>query len=73
LLASPKILLLDEPLASLDTLLKSKIIPYLARIRDEFHIPMLYVTHDWDEVQALCSEGLIMERGQIVRREQIAG
>jgi molybdate transport system ATP-binding protein len=71
LLASPQILLLDEPLASLDTVLKSKIIPYLARIRDEFHIPMLYVTHDWDEVQALCAEALIMERGEIVRREMI--
>lgn len=69
LLASPQILLLDEPLASLDTILKSKIIPYLARIRDEFRVPMLYVTHDWEEVQALCSEALIMERGKIVRRE----
>jgi molybdate transport system ATP-binding protein len=71
LLTSPQILLLDEPLASLDTVLKSKIIPYLARIRDEFHIPMLYVTHDWNEVQALCAEVLIMERGEIVRREMI--
>jgi molybdate transport system ATP-binding protein len=68
LLASPQILLLDEPLASLDTGLKSKIIPYLARIRDEFRLPMLYVTHDWSEVQAMCSEALIMERGRIVRR-----
>lgn len=72
LLASPQILLLDEPLASLDTVLKSRIIPYLARIRDEFKVPMLYVTHDWEEVQALCAEALIMERGQIVRRETIA-
>ena len=71
LLASPQLLLLDEPLASLDTVLKSKIIPYLARIRDEFQIPMLYVTHDWDEVQALCAEALIMERGEIVRRESV--
>jgi len=71
LLASPQLLLLDEPLASLDTVLKSKIIPYLARIRDEFHIPMLYVTHDWDEAQALCAEALIMERGEIMRRELI--
>jgi molybdate transport system ATP-binding protein len=71
LLASPQILLLDEPLASLDTVLKSKIIPYLARIRDEFHLPMLYVTHDWDEVQSLCAEALILERGKIVRRELI--
>lgn len=69
LLASPQILLLDEPLASLDTVLKSKIIPYLARIRDEFHLPMLYVTHDWNEAQTLCSEALILERGKIVKRE----
>jgi molybdate transport system ATP-binding protein len=73
LLASPQILLLDEPLASLDTVLKSKIIPYLARIREEFHIPMLYVTHDWAEVHSLCAEALIMDRGQITRREQISG
>jgi molybdate transport system ATP-binding protein len=71
LLASPQLLLLDEPLASLDSVLKSKIIPYLARIRDEFRIPMLYVTHDWDEVQTMCGEALIMERGEIVRRELI--
>jgi molybdate transport system ATP-binding protein len=71
LLASPQILLLDEPLASLDTILKSKIIPYLARIRDEFHLPMLYVTHDWDEVQMLCAEALIMECGKIVRRQDL--
>ncbi len=69
LLASPQLLLLDEPLASLDTVLKFKIIPYLARVRDEFRIPMLYVTHDWDEVKALCIEALILERGEIVRRE----
>jgi len=68
LLASPRLLLLDEPLASLDTGLKSRIIPYLARIRDEFHLPMLYVTHDWSEVIALCQEVLVLERGQFVRR-----
>lgn len=68
LLASPRILLLDEPLASLDTGLKAKILPYLARIRDEFRLPMLYVTHDWNEVKLLCQEVLIMERGRFVRR-----
>lgn len=71
LLTSPKILLLDEPLASLDTILKSKILPFLARIRDEFHVPMIYVTHDWAELQALCSEVLIMERGRIVGRDNV--
>ena len=69
LLASPKLLLLDEPLASLDTALKSRILPYLAGIRDEFHLPMLYVTHDWNEVRTLCQEVLVMDRGKFVRRE----
>jgi molybdate transport system ATP-binding protein len=68
LLSSPRILLLDEPLASLDTGLKSRIIPYLARIRDEFHLPMLYVTHDWIEVQSLCQEVLVLERGRVAKR-----
>lgn len=71
LLTSPRILLLDEPLASLDTVLKSKILPFLARIRDEFHMPMIYVTHDWAELQALCSEVLVMERGRIARRDKL--
>ncbi|HET7626648.1 MAG TPA: ATP-binding cassette domain-containing protein [Verrucomicrobiae bacterium] len=73
LLTSPRILLLDEPLANLDSGLKSKIIPYLARIRDEFGLPMLYVTHDWNEARALCAEALIMERGKILRRESLNG
>ena len=70
LLSSPRILLLDEPLASLDSRLKSRILPYLARIRDEFRLPMLYITHDWTEVQALCTEVLIMEDGKILSRGQ---
>ena len=61
-------LLLDEPLASLDKTLKAKIIPYLARIRDEFRLPMLYVTHDPDEVRALCDEVLVIESGRIIGR-----
>jgi molybdate transport system ATP-binding protein len=69
LLASPRILLLDEPLASLDSGLKSRIIPYLKRIRDEFRLPMLYVTHDWSEVLALCQEVLVLEQGRCVRQD----
>jgi molybdate transport system ATP-binding protein len=65
LLTSPQLLLLDEPLANLDVALKAKIIPYLARIRDEFHLPMLYVTHDLDEVRALCEQVLRLERGKL--------
>jgi len=65
LLTSPRLLLLDEPLANLDSGLKAKIIPYLGRIRDEFGVPMLYVTHDFEEVRSLCEQALMLERGRI--------
>ena len=67
LLTSPRLLLLDEPLASLDRKLKAKILPYLARVRDEFRVPMLYVTHDIEEVRALCDEVLVLERGRVAQ------
>jgi molybdate transport system ATP-binding protein len=67
LLASPQILLLDEPLASLDLNLKSRIIPYLARIRDEFRIPMLYVTHDRHELLSLADEMMVLVQGQVAQ------
>ena len=65
LLTSPQLLLLDEPLASLDNELKAKILPYLTRIRDEFQLPMLYVTHDLYEVQALNARVLRLDRGKL--------
>jgi molybdate transport system ATP-binding protein len=68
LLAAPKLLLLDEPLASLDFSLKERVLPYLARVRDELHMPMVYVTHAPEEAIALGDEALLMERGQILRR-----
>ena len=68
LTSSPRLLLLDEPLASLDTALKQRIIPYLVRLRDEFQIPTLYVTHDAEEVRALCGEVLVLDRGNVVAR-----
>lgn len=68
LLAAPKLLLLDEPLASLDFSLKARVLPYLGRIRDELHMPMVYVTHAPEEAIALGDEALVIERGQIIRR-----
>lgn len=68
LLTAPRLLLLDEPLASLDTALKSRIIPYLSRVRDEFRVPMLYVTHDLEEVAPLCEQTIEIRQGKIVRK-----
>jgi molybdate transport system ATP-binding protein len=66
LLASPRLLLLDEPLASLDQSLKDRIMPYLERIRDEFAIPMLYVSHSATELIALCEDVVVLQRGKCV-------
>lgn len=68
LLASPRLLLLDEPLAGLDVPLRERLVPYLARVRDEFAVPMLYVTHSPDEIMALCDDVLILHRGHIAQR-----
>lgn len=67
LLTSPRLLLLDEPLANLDVQLKMKIIPYLSRIRDEFHIPMLYVTHDRFETLSLADEMVVLIHGKVAQ------
>ncbi|RKX30537.1 MAG: molybdenum ABC transporter ATP-binding protein [Verrucomicrobia bacterium] len=66
LISRPELLLLDEPLGSLDRELKSRILPYLAKVRDEFGIPMVYVTHAPEEVMALCDHVVVMNEGRLV-------
>ena len=66
ILSRPKLLLLDEPLAALDVALKEKILPYLARVRDEFAIPMIYVTHNLPEVLTLADWVLMIQQGKLV-------
>lgn len=68
LLASPEILLLDEPLTGLDAPLKERVLAHLRRVQDEFHVPTLYVSHAPDEVLALAGEVLVLERGAVVLR-----
>jgi molybdate transport system ATP-binding protein len=65
LLFSPRLLLLDEPLSSLDERLKQQILPFLRRVKDETHIPMLYVTHARAEVEYLADRVLLMDRGRL--------
>lgn len=66
LVTSPRLLLLDEPLAGLDRPLHERIAAFLRRVRDELHVPMLYVTHDPSELFAITDETLVLERGRIV-------
>ena len=67
LLRSPRLLLLDEPLVSLDARLKAKILPYLRRIRDTLAVPMLYVTHDRDETLSLGDEMVVLVQGKVAQ------
>jgi molybdate transport system ATP-binding protein len=65
LLMKPRLLLLDEPLASLDRARKLEILPYLARLRDEAKVPMIYVSHLAGEIQRLCSQVVRIEDGRV--------
>lgn len=66
LLASPRLLLLDEPLASLDEGRKQQILPFLRRVRDELHLPMLYISHAINEILYLTPHLAVMEGGRIL-------
>jgi molybdate transport system ATP-binding protein len=63
LLMRPRLLLLDEPLASLDAARKADILPYLERLRDEAHVPMVYVSHDAAEVKRIATRVVRLETG----------
>jgi molybdate transport system ATP-binding protein len=66
ILSRPQLLLLDEPLAALDIGLKERILPYLGRVRDEFSIPMIYVTHNLTEVLTLADWVLLLRQGRLI-------
>lgn len=65
LLYSPRLLLMDEPLSSLDDRLKQQILPFLQRVKTETRIPMIYVTHAQAEVDYLADRVLRMEAGRL--------
>jgi molybdate transport system ATP-binding protein len=68
LCSQPDFLLLDEPFGSLELPLRRRILPYLIRVREAFDLPTLFVSHDPTEVQALCDEVAVLERGRVVAR-----
>jgi len=66
LLMQPRLLLLDEPLASLDAARKAEILPYLERLRDNSKLPMIYVSHDAGEVARIATHVVRLEGGRVV-------
>ncbi len=65
LLIEPKLLLLDEPMASLDRTRKNEILPYLIRLRDEGGVPMVYVSHDADELRQMATHVVLLDGGRV--------
>lgn len=61
----PRLLLLDEPLASLDMARRSEILPWLQRLREELRIPVLYVTHSMEELVRLADHVVVLDKGQV--------
>ena len=66
LLTSPRLLLLDEPVASLDAAGKAEIFPYLERLHEELEVPILYVSHAFDEVARLADHMILLNTGHVV-------
>jgi len=65
LLSQPRLLLLDEPLASLDVARREEVLPYLERLRDRLVIPMVYVSHQFDEVLRLATHVVVLDKGRV--------
>lgn len=66
LLSQPQLLILDEPLASLDVARREEVLPYLERLRDRYAVPMLYVSHQYDEVLRLATHVWLLDGGRVV-------
>ncbi|MGH8318715.1 MAG: molybdenum ABC transporter ATP-binding protein [Steroidobacteraceae bacterium] len=66
LLSQPRLLLLDEPLAALDAARREEVLPYLETLRDKLSIPMVFVSHQLDEVLRLATHVALMEAGEII-------
>jgi molybdate transport system ATP-binding protein len=65
LLSRPRLLLMDEPLASIDEMRKTEILPYVERLRDELRIPIVYVSHALDEIVRLATTLVVIDRGRV--------
>jgi molybdate transport system ATP-binding protein len=72
LLVQPRLLLLDEPLASLDLARREDVLPYLERLRDAFAIPIVYVSHQFDEILRLATRVVLLAAGRVLADGDIA-
>ena len=72
LATSPRLLLLDEPLAALDAARKAEVLPWFERLARELHIPVLYVTHSLDEVARLADHLLLLQDGAVLAQGSAA-
>jgi molybdate transport system ATP-binding protein len=71
LMSAPSLLLLDEPLAAVDVPLRRRILPYLRRVRDELQIPIVYVSHDRDEIGELADHVVQIANGEVTGVERV--
>jgi molybdate transport system ATP-binding protein len=65
LLSGPELLLMDEPLAALDAELKDRILTYLERVVEEWHVPTIYVSHSLAEVRRLADRVIVLDQGRV--------
>ena len=72
LLAQPRLLLLDEPLASLDQARREEVLPYFEKLRDALAIPIVYVSHQFDEVLRLATRVVLLGNGRLLAEGEIA-
>jgi molybdate transport system ATP-binding protein len=72
LLSQPRLLLLDEPLSSLDLARREEVLPYLEKLRDHFAMPIVYVSHQFEEVLRLATRVVLLDAGRVIADGDIA-
>lgn len=71
LLRSPSLLLMDEPLASLDAAHKYEVLPFIERLQAELSIPVIYVSHNIDEICFLCDQLIVLNKGEVIANGEL--